>query len=372
MQTFSKLFSEINIDSLVIKNRLVVAPMTRVSASQEGVPTDIMQRHYQDYSEGGWGLILTEGTYIDEQFSQGYRNQPGIANKQHIQSWRKIVDAVHKTNTPIFIQLIHAGGLIQENRYKSRAIAPSETELLGKMLPHYYGQGKFPVPMKISTRQIKETVANFSLAAKNAIEAGFDGIEIHGANGYLLDQFLTVFSNQRDDEYGGNIDNRIRFHCEVLQSVLDVANGKIPVGMRISQTKVNNFEYEWPGGEEDARFIFKKMKSLGPSYMHISTHKGLEPVWKTEHNLAYYAKKYFEGLVIACGGLHNPEKAENVLKNNEADMVAVGKGAIANPNLPNDIHSNKKLLEFAPEMIRPLATIENTRNWRKNNIQVRM
>ena len=138
--------------------------------------------------------------------------------------------------------------------------------------------------------------------------------------------------------------------------------------MRISQTKVNNFEYEWPGGEEDASFIFKKMKSLGPSYMHISTHKGLEPVWKTENNLAYYAKKYFEGLVIACGGLHNPEKAENVLKNNEADMVAVGKGAIANPNLPNDIRSNKELLEFVPEMIRPLATIENTRNWKKNNI----
>ena len=106
MAKISNLFSESKIDGLTIANRLVVAPMTRVSASQEGVPSDIMQRHYQDYSEGGWGLILTEGTYIDEQFSQGYRNQPGIANKQHIQSWRKIVDAVHKTNTPIFLQLI--------------------------------------------------------------------------------------------------------------------------------------------------------------------------------------------------------------------------------------------------------------------------
>ena len=155
------------------------------------------------------------------------------------------------------------------------------------------------------------------------MEPGFDGVEIHGANGYLLDQFLTLFSNQRDDEYGGNIENRIRFHCEVLESILDTVKGKIPVGMRISQTKVNNFDYEWPGGEQDAAFIFKKMKSIGPNYFHISSHKGLEPVWQTENNLSFYAKKYFEGTVIACGGLHLPEKAENLLKNNEADLAAI-------------------------------------------------
>ena len=368
MSSFSQLFSETKISTLKLKNRLVVAPMTRVSATPNGIPTEIMREHYEDYAKGGWGLIITEGTYIDEQYSQGYRNQPGIANKQHIDSWKKIVEAVHKTNTPIFLQLIHAGGLIQENSYKKYAIAPSKTELLGKMLPHYYGEGKFPVPMEITKHQILETVKNFSLAAENAMEAGFDGVEIHGANGYLLDQFLTVFSNQRNDEYGGNIENRIRFHCEVLESILDTVKGKIPVGMRISQTKVNNFEYEWPGGEQDAAFIFKKMKSIGPNYLHISTHKGLEPVWQTENNLSFYAKKYFEGTVIACGGLHVPEKAESLLKNNEADLAAVGKGAIANPNLPKDIQLGRSVNEFVPEMIRPLATIENTRNWKKSNI----
>ena len=368
MSNFSQLFTETKISTLKLRNRLVVAPMTRVSATPNGIPTEIMREHYEDYAKGGWGLIITEGTYIDEQYSQGYRNQPGIANKRHIDSWRKIVEAVHKTNTPIFLQLIHAGGLIQENIYNKYAIAPSKTELLGKMLPHYYGEGKFPIPMEITKHQILETIKNFSLAAKNAMEAGFDGVEIHGANGYLLDQFLTLFSNQRDDEYGGNIENRIRFHCEVLESILDTVKGKIPVGMRISQTKVNNFEYEWPGGEQDAAFIFKKMKSIGPNYLHISTHKGLEPVWQTENNLSFYAKKYFEGKVIACGGLHVPEKAENLLKNKEADLAAVGKGAIANPNLPKDIQLGRSINEFVPEMIRPLATIENTRNWRKSSI----
>jgi len=121
MSSFSQLFSETKISTLKLKNRLVVAPMTRVSASPNGIPTEIMKEHYEDYAKGGWGLIITEGTYIDEKFSQGYRNQPGIANKQHIDSWRKIVDAVHKTNTPIFLQLIHAGGLIQENSYKKYA-----------------------------------------------------------------------------------------------------------------------------------------------------------------------------------------------------------------------------------------------------------
>ena len=368
MTSISPLFKEFQIDSLTLKNRLVVAPMTRVSATSEGIPTEIMKEHYQEYSKGGWGLIITEGTYIDESFSQGYRNQPGIANKQHIENWKKIVDAVHISNTPIFLQLIHAGGLIQENIYQKRGIAPSRTELLGKMLPHYFGEGKFPVPMEITKEQIAKTVSSFASAAKNALEAGFDGIEIHGANGYLLDQFLTVFSNHRNDEYGGDIKNRIRFHCEVLQGVLDAIKGKIPVGMRISQTKVNNFEYEWPGGETDASFIFKKMKSVGPSYVHVSTHKGLEPVWQTRHNLAYYAKKYFEGTVIACGGLHDPKKAANLLNKQEADLAAVGKGAIANPNLPNDIYNKKDNTQFVPEMIRPFATIENTRRWRKKNL----
>lgn len=368
MAKISNLFSESKIDGLTIANRLVVAPMTRVSATANGVPTDVMKNHYKDYSKGGWGLIITEGTYIDQKFSQGYKNQPGIANKRQIENWRKIVNAVHETNTPIFMQLIHAGGLIQENIYKKKGIAPSATELLGKMLPHYYGEGKFPVPKEITKEQIAETVIAFAKAAKNAMEAGFDGIEIHGANGYLLDQFLTVFSNQRNDEYGGNLENRIRFHCEVLQSVLDAIKGKIPVGIRISQTKVNNFEYQWPGAEKDASFIFKKIKSIAPSYIHISTHKGLEPVWNTEHSLAHYAKKYFEGKVIACGGLHNPVKAANLLKNNEADFAAVGKGAIANPSLPNDIRYNKAQKEFEPEMIKPLATIENTKTWRRNNL----
>jgi len=368
MSSISHLFTEAKIDNLTIANRLVVAPMTRVSASSDGVPTDTMKSHYKEYSEGGWGLIITEGTYIDEKFSQGYKNQPGIATKTHIENWRKIVDAVHETNTPIFMQLIHAGGLVQENIYQREGIAPSATELLGKMLPHYYGEGKFPVPKEITKKQIAETVISFANAAKNALEAGFDGIEIHGANGYLLDQFLTVFSNKRNDEYGGNLENRIRFHCEVLQSVLDAVKGKIPVGIRISQTKVNNFEYQWPGAEADASFIFKKMRSIAPSYIHISTHKGLEPVWNTEHNLAYYAKKYFEGKVIACGGLHVPFKAANLLNNNEADFTAVGKGAIANPNLPKDIRHNNSQIEFQPEMIKPLATIENTRTWKKNNL----
>ena len=137
MSNFSQLFTDIKISTLKLKNRLVVAPMTRGSATPNGIPTEIMREHYEDYAKGGWGLIITEGTYIDEQYSQGYRNQPGIANKRHIDSWRKIVEAVHKTNTPIFLQLIHAGGLIQENIYNKYAIAPSKTELLGKMLPHY-------------------------------------------------------------------------------------------------------------------------------------------------------------------------------------------------------------------------------------------
>ncbi len=356
-----------NIGSVKLSNKAIVAPMTRVSATLDGAPTKIMQQHYESFARGQWGLIFTEGTYINEGESQGYKNQPGIANDKHISEWSKIVDIVHNCNTPIFQQLIHAGALIQENYYGRKAIAPSAVNQMGKMLPHYFGEGTFPVPREITKEEIKNTAADFAKAALRSVEAGFDGIEIHGANGYLLDQFLTEFANIREDEYGGTIQNRIRFHCEVLESVLEAVSGKVPVGIRISQTKVNNFDYQWPNAEHDANIIFSAIKSVGPTYIHISTHKGLEDVWGSNRNLASWAKELWGGLTIACGGLHDPSRAENLLSKGEADFIAIGKGALADPEWPKKINSDILPTPFDPKMIKPYATLENTNNWHKKN-----
>ena len=367
LHNYPNLFSPSKLGSVQLQNRAIVAPMTRVSASPDGLASNIMIEHYRKFAKGGWGLIFTEGTYTDEGPSQGYRNQPGIANSKHIAEWSKVVKAVHSENTPIFQQLIHAGGLIQENNYVTQAIAPSAVNQLGTMMPHYFGNGKFPVPHEMTRGEIKESVKGFADAAIRSVEAGFDGVEIHGANGYLLDQFLTTFANIRTDEYGGTTENRVRFHCEVLAAVLDAVGKKVPVGIRISQTKVNNFEYQWPGEEHDASIIFRALKAIGPTYIHISTHKGLEDVWDSGRNLADWAKEIWGGPTIACGGLDDPARAEILLAEEQTDFIAIGKGALADPDWPNKVSANIVPISFNPNMIKPYATLQNTIEWRKTS-----
>jgi len=160
---------------------------------------------------------------------------------------------------------------------------------------------------------------------------------------------------------------RLRFHCEVLSAVLEAVGGSVPVGIRISQTKVNNFEYQWPGQEQDAKEIFSALKSVGPTYIHISTHKGLEEVWKSGRHLADWAKEIWGGPTIACGGLHDPIHAEKLLKEGKADFIAIGKGALADPEWPKKVSADLTPTAFDPGMIKPYANLQNTLDWRENN-----
>lgn len=364
---FPHLFQPGRLGQVDLNNRLAVAPMTRVSASPDGIPGGLMLDHYRTFGEGGWGLVFTEGTYIDEQHSQGYKNQPGIANQRHIDGWKPIVAATKSGGAKFFLQLIHAGALIQENIYVDRAIAPSEVDVVGEMMPHYFGNGSFPKPLAMTKDDIARIIETYAQAALRSVEAGFDGIEIHGANGYLPDQFLTVLANKRDDEYGGSVENMIRIHCEIIAAVKAAVGPEIPVGIRISQTKVNNFHYTWPGGVEDAKIIFAKLTEAAPDYIHISTHKGLEEVWDTGRNLADWAHELSGCPVIACGGLNDPARAEQLLAENRADFAAMGKGALADPAWPRRVAAGEEPIMFTPDMIKPFATLENTRDWRLAN-----
>ena len=361
------LFSREKLGNIDVKNRFIVAPMTRVSAQPEGTPNEEMLNYYVDYALGGFGLIITEGTYIDELHSQGYENQPGIANQIHVEGWRKIVDAVHKQNVPILQQLLHAGALIQKNRYVSHAISPSPIQPVGEMAPRYIGSGKFPIPREIEKNEIKQVIGSYGDAAARSMEAGFDGVEIHGANGYLPDQFLTSYTNHRQDEYGGTLENRLRFHCEVVKEVRKSIGENATLGIRISQTKVNDFEHEWPGKINDAKIIFPKIAESGADYIHISTHKGLVDVFDSGRNLASLAKEYSGITVIGCGGLHDHIKAQGVLEDGDVDFIAIGKGALADASLPNKIFAGTHPLEFNQDMISPVATIANTQAWKSKH-----
>jgi 2,4-dienoyl-CoA reductase-like NADH-dependent reductase (Old Yellow Enzyme family) len=229
-----------------LPNRLAVAPMTRTSARPDGTPTTEMADYYAEFAAGGIGLVISEGTYPDTAASQGYPNQPGLAGAEHVAGWRVVTERVHAAGARMIAQLMHAGALSQGNRYTSRTVAPSAVAPRGEMMPAYGGSGPWPVPEELSLAEIDEVVAGFVAAAGRAADAGFDGVEVHAANGYLLDQFITDYTNLRTDEYGGPVGNRIRLTARVVAAIRS-AWPDLLVGVRISQTKVNDFTYRWPG-----------------------------------------------------------------------------------------------------------------------------
>lgn len=166
-----------------------------------------MAAYYTAYAEGGFGLLITEGTCTDRAFSQGYLHQPGITDEAQAAAWRPVVEGAHAAGARVVLQLMHAGAVSQGNRFRDRAAGPSAVRPLGEQLAKYRGSGPWPVPMELTRRQIAEAVHGFAAAAARARDVGFDGVEIHAANGYLLDQFLTPYTNLRTDDYGGGVEH---------------------------------------------------------------------------------------------------------------------------------------------------------------------
>ena len=367
---YPTLFSPGAIGAAALPNRAAVAPMTRVSANPDGTATAQMAEYYARYARGGFGLVITEGTYIDRRHSQGYLGQPGIADEAQRDSWSAVVDAVHAENVPIFMQLLHAGALVQHNDHVDDAIAPSAVQPRGEMAPHYMGRGRFPVPREMTRGEIQSVMEAFAEAAVRAADVGFDGIELHGANGYLADQFLTEHTNQRTDDYGGPIERRVRFHVELVTAVRDAVANRIPFGIRISESKVNDLAYSWPGGARDAETIFGAIGRASPTYIHVNAHRGFEAVFGTGKSLAALAREAVPDSVqiIACGKLHDAEQSERMLAKKTADAVAIAKGALADPDWPWKVRGGEAPVAFDPDMIRPTATLDNTEQWRREQL----
>jgi 2,4-dienoyl-CoA reductase-like NADH-dependent reductase (Old Yellow Enzyme family) len=361
---YPTLFSPGKIGSVDLANRTIVSPMTRTSATDDGLATGQMVDHYTEFARGGWGLVMTEATYIDLNYSQGYSNQPGMANDAQQEAWRQVLDAVHGEGVPFFMQLFHAGAVNQGNNWAAGSVAPSAVQPLGEEIPRYNGNGPFQTPREITRGEMDQVAADFAAAARRAIELGFDGVEVHGANGYLMDQFLTTYTNQRTDEYGGEIENRVRFHIDVMSAVRAAVDDAVPVGVRISQTKVNDLEYSWPGGDDDAQVVFGKLGAIGNMFIDCSAHLGCAPVFGTDRSLAGLARRHSGLTQIANGKLHDPAEAERAVSQDEGDFVAIAKGALADPAWPRKIAAGVEPIPFNPGMVTPLATLENTANWR--------
>jgi 2,4-dienoyl-CoA reductase-like NADH-dependent reductase (Old Yellow Enzyme family) len=320
---------------------------------------------------GGFGLVITEGIYPDPAHGQAYLQQPGLVTRAQIDGWRRVTDRVHRVGGLIVAQLMHAGALSQ---CLDDTVAPSSVQPRGEKMSAYRGTGPFPLPRAMSREEIARVLAHFAHAARNAGEAGFDGIEIHGANGYLIDQFLTDYTNVRDDEYGGDVQGRVRFAAEVLRHVREAVAGRLPVGMRLSQTKVNDVTYRWPGGRTDAERIFTAVREAGAAYVHLAS-EGRD--WHETARLApdgltitEVARRVAGVPVIANGGMHEPALAESLLRDGHADLVSLARGALANPDWPKRLAAGVPFERFEHGMIEPLASIEQADDWRTRPIDL--
>ncbi|MCV7352690.1 oxidoreductase [Mycobacterium parmense] len=358
---YESLFEPTALGKVDLANRVALAPMTRVSATADGVPTDRIGSYYRVFADGGFALLITEGLYIDDQTSQGYFFQPGIANPTQAAAWQRIVEGVHTAGSRFFAQLMHAGSQSQGNPHSAATWGPSAVRPKGKQLAMYRGSGPFQIPEAMTAEQIRQVRAAFVTAARFARDAGFDGVEIHGANGYLLDEFLTDYMNNRTDSYGGDVTNRIRLAREVCQDVVAAVGADIAVGIRISQGKVSDNHHRWAGREDDASAIFTALSDTGIDYLHITEYRALAPAFIGDvKTLAELAKKYSRLPIIANGHLDDPRDAAEIIDSGAADVVALAKPALANRDWPHRVLRGEPLSPDLPaDLFGPVANLKD-------------
>ena len=352
------LFETATLGKIELRNRTVVAPMTRVSADASGTVGPLMQPYYEGFGRGGFGAIVTEGVYTDRQFSQGYQFQPGITDAAQAASWAGLIKGVRATGAKLIMQLMHAGTLSQYNRFASETRGPSAVRPKGRQMEFYRGTGAYPTPSEMTPAEIKTAIDGFVVAAKRAQDAGADGVEVHGANGYLLDQFLTDYTNQRSDRYGNDVHGRIRLTCEVIERVRDAVHNDFTVGVRISQSKVNDFEHKWAGQDSDAKVIFGAIEACGADYIHTTEFAADAPAFEQGKSLSALAKTFTSLPVVANGGMGDPETAKRMIAQEHCDFLAIGKDALASPDWPVKARSDQQRRAFDFEMFSPLADLE--------------
>jgi len=326
----NKLFESYDLNGIELKNRAVMAPMTRSRATQDHVPTDIMADYYEQRS--GAGLIITEGTSPSPNGS-GYPRIPGIYNPAQTEAWKKVTKAVHKHNSKIFLQLMHTGRISHPLNMEDGAQVLSSSAVAAENTQMYTdqeGPQALPVPKEMSKEEIEHAIEEYVTAAKNAIEAGFDGVELHGANGYLIEQFINPTCNHREDEYGGSAENRSRFAIEVAEKVI-AAVGKEKVGIRLSPHGAFNDINPFDNEEEIYLYLAGKLRDLGLAYIHLVDHSAMGTP-EVPRDLKEKIRDTFVGTIIISGG-YDHEKAEKDLADGLGHLVAFGRPFLANPDL---------------------------------------
>ena len=322
------LFQPTKIGDLALKNRIAMAPLTRGRAGSEHLANEMMAEYYAMRADAG--LIISEATFISEQ-AIGWVDAPGIYLAEHVKAWRPVTDAVHAKDGVMFCQLWHCGRASHSSFHNGvLPVAPSAVKINLPEIHTPIGKVPYEVPHALTVEEIKQIVADYAHAAKLAKEAGFDGVEIHSANGYLLDQFLQSKINQRTDLYGGSVEDRYRLLDEVVDAVIAVW-GKDKVGVRLSPNGIYN-DTGSPGFRETFMYAADKLNEKGLAYLHVvdglafGFHELGEPITLIE------ARTVFKGnLVGNCG--YTAESADAAIENGSADLIAFGRPFLSNPDL---------------------------------------
>jgi N-ethylmaleimide reductase len=331
-----QLFSSTRLANLSLTNHIVMAPMTR-SRAIGNIPNILMAEYYAQRASAG--LLITEGTSPSPN-GTGYARIPGLYTQQQIDGWKLVTKAVHDKGGRIFVQIMHTGRIshplnLQED---AQVLAPSPVGASGEMYTDTKGMQPFPVPVAMTIKDIHHTIAEFATAAKNAVEAGFDGVEIHGANGYLIEQFLAPNTNIREDQYGGSNENRARFLVEVAQAVA-VAIGKDKIGVRLSPYGAANDIVPYP--EEEAAYVAEQLNDIGIAYIHLADHSSMGAP-EVKPSVVEKIRKAFTGTLLLSGG-YNAERAEQDLQKGLAQLIAFGRPFIANPDLVKKMKTGAEL-----------------------------
>ncbi|MGD9913905.1 MAG: hypothetical protein AB7S80_07475 [Rhizobiaceae bacterium] len=351
-------FSRYRLGPLELKNRIVMAPLTRQCADDDGTPNDEMVSYYARRARGGLGMIITEATFQNDELGcVAYLNQPGIANAKHVAGWKKVVDAVHAQGAAIILQLMH-GGRVSDPRCLhagEQAVTASDTQSPGWVLytdtdheKHNRGltdawpKVTFPPARALTEAEIFRIADGFAEGAARAVEAGFDGVEVHGANGYLLYQFIHPKTNLRTDAYGGSAENNVRFAKLVCERIRKAIGPDKIITLRLSQDGVDDFAGAWPGGVAYARAVGEALRDVDADALHWSSFAWKDNRASDEKTPMPNAIREASGKpMIVNGGVADGADAEEVLNSGAGELVAVGRPLFAQPDWPHIIRSGE-------------------------------
>ena len=351
------LFTEFNLKNHKLQNRIGVAPMTRMSAVENGIPRQDVFDFLIRRAKNGASIIYTEAIVTDYESAQGYPKQSRLLTQRQIDAWKSVVEKIHNEGAIAIMQMFHCGRMAwAEVNPANRAIAPSsntptqENPLTG---------APYPVPDSMSQFDIEHVISGFVETARGAVAAGFDGIEIHGAHGYLINQFLSSYSNKRTDKYGGSVENRYRFAHEVIQAVHQILPEDCLLTFRISNWGIADMDVSLFDSAAEYQGMITLLSQEPIDAISVSTYGFSQKAFGTDKNMTQLTREATELPLMICGGIFDRATADEALQ--DADLILSGKSLLLNPDWIDDVRANKFMERYESEAANVAYTSEPLR-----------